>query len=386
MAIYLDNAATSFPKPESVYEAMDRANRESAVAAGRGSYQRASDSNRILNQCRSAIAKKINADANEISFAFSGTDALCTAILGFLDPGDHVIASAADHTSVLRPLWQLEENNHIKLTIVPCNPSGVVSANDIEDAICEQTRLVCLTHASNVTGCLEPINEVGEICRRAKVTFLLDAAQTIGDQPIDVQKIGCDFLAAPGHKGLLGPLGTGVLYASPDVSAVCRPLRYGGTGSSGDEHNQPLSVPQKFESGNLNVPGIAGLLAGLRWLESDESQQRCRQLSENYQRLEQGLKDLSGVKIHGAGAARSTTLSFNIADVDCQTVGMLLDSEFGIECRTGLHCAPLIHDFIGSSAHGGTVRLSLGKFTTTEEVLQTIDAIEKIASEVGASS
>lgn len=386
MAIYLDNAATSFPKPAPVYEAMERAQRESAIAAGRGSYQRAADSNRILAQCRGAIAEKIGANnACEISFAFSGTDALCTAILGYLNPGDHVIASAADHSSVLRPLWQLQKANGVELTILPCDANGVVNADQIVAAIQSNTKLLCLTHASNVTGAIQPVEEVGQICRQSQVAFLLDAAQTIGDVEINVAQIGCDFLAAPGHKGLMGPLGTGFLYAASHVAEACRPLRFGGTGSSGNEQDQPQSLPQKFESGNLNVPGIAGLLAGLRWLKSNEAQQRADQLLNNHRRLEQELQRLKGVELYGLAADRTTTLSFNITAVDCQTVGMLLDSEFGIECRTGLHCAPLIHEHIGAAKHDGTARLSPGKFTTSDEIDQTIAAIRAIASEVGAA-
>ena len=383
MAIYLDNAATSFPKPESVYAAIDQANRNSAIAAGRGTYQRASDSNRIIAQCRSAIAQKINATANQISFAFSGTDALCTAIFGFLNPGDHAIASSADHTSVLRPLWELESRG-VQLTIVPCDEHGVVAVEDIQSAIKDNTKLVCLTHASNVTGALQDAASIGQLCQSKGVKFLLDAAQTIGDLGIDVQNLNCDFLAAPGHKGLLGPLGTGFLYTSEAVSPSCAPFRFGGTGSTGDGKNQPEKSPDKFESGNQNVPGIAGLVEALKWLESNEAADREKALTENFQHLVKALNEIENVQLYGLASERTTTLSFNIKGIDCQTIGTLLDSQFQIECRTGLHCAPLIHDPIGATEHGGTVRLSPGRFTTREEIDQTISAVRQIAIEMGA--
>ena len=381
--IYLDNAATSFPKPESVYAAIERANRKYAVSAGRGKYQRANDSERVISQTRSAVAQLIGAgDVNEVSFAFSGTDALSTAIFGYLSPGDHVIASAADHTSVLRPLWHLERQRQVKVSIVGCDSSGVVDPREIESAIKSNTKLVCLTHASNVTGALEPVVGIGNLCKSKDVAFLLDAAQTLGHVPIDVQKIRCDFLAAPGHKGLLGPLGTGLLYASSNVAADCWPLRFGGTGSTGSEIDQPTKCPQKFESGNLNVPGIAGLLEGLKWLESDERIERESKLKSNSQRLADRLKNIKGIVIYGNELAQTPTISFNIEGVDCQTAGMLLDSQFQIECRTGLHCAPLIHEKIGSTSYGGTVRFSPGMFTTEAEIDQAIAAVEKVVSEM----
>ena len=382
MPIYLDNAATSFPKPESVYAAIDRTNRQLAVAAGRGRYQRANDSDRLLSQARSAIAQKIGAaNAKQTSFAFSGTDALSTAILGYMNPGDHVIASAADHTSVLRPLWNLEREHDIELTVVGCDASGIVDVAEIESAFRPNTKMVCLTHASNVTGAVQPIESVGKICRTKDIALLVDAAQTVGHLPVDVAN--CDFLAAPGHKGLLGPLGTGFLYTSESVAENCSPLRFGGTGSAGNEFDQPTSCPQKFESGNLNVPGISGLLAGINWLETDEAREQSKQLSELNQHLATQLANIENVTVYGINQIQTPTISFNIEGTDCQTVGMLLDSQFQIECRTGLHCAPLIHEKIGSANFGGTVRFSPGIFTTAKEIDLAIAAVKTIAREMG---
>lgn len=386
MPIYLDNAATSFPKPESVYVAIEKANREYAVSAGRGKYQRANDSDRRISQARNGLAQLIGADsANQISFAFSGTDALSTAIFGYLKPGDHVIASAVDHTSVLRPLWHLERERQVDVTIVGCDSMGVVDPREIESEIKSNTKLVCLTHASNVTGAIQPVADIGTLCKSKDIAFLLDAAQTLGHLPIDVTKVQCDFLAAPGHKGLLGPLGTGLLYTSSNVVNDCQPLRFGGTGSTGNETDQPTNYPQKFESGNLNVPGIVGLLAGLNWLESDQSTELNANLKSISRRLADGMSKIKGIVVYGNKLAQTPTISFNVQGVDCQTIGMLLDSQFQIECRTGLHCAPLIHEKIDSTSFGGTVRFSPGVFTTETEIDEALKAVETIVAEMGAS-
>ena len=386
MPIYLDNAATSFPKPESVYVAIDKANREQAVSAGRGNYQRANDAGRTLDQARRAIAKKINAGSGKaISFASSGTDALSTAILGYLKPGDHAIASAADHTSVLRPLWHLQRNHGVELTIVDCDETGLVDPADIQRAFKSNTKLACLPHASNVTGAGQRVKAVGQICRESGAAFLVDAAQTVGHLPIDIQEFQCHFLAAPGHKGLLGPLETGFLYACESVASQCTPLRFGGTGSTGNEFEQPEILPQKFESGNQNIPGIAGLLAGLKWLETEDATGRFERLVGLSQQLADRLRKISDVAVYAPATIETSAISFNIQGVDCQTVGMLLDSQFEIECRTGLHCAPLIHEKIGSDSLGGTVRFSPGVFTTDAEIDQAIAAVESIAKEMGAT-
>lgn len=386
MPIYLDNAATSFPKPESVYVAIDKSNREHAVSAGRGNYQRANNAGRLLDQARNAIADKINGSSSkEISFASSGTDALSTAILGYLKPGDHAIASATDHTSVLRPLWHLQRNHDVELTIVECDEAGLVDPADIEAAFTANTKLVCLPHASNVTGTVQPVKAVGKICRQTEAAFLIDAAQTVGHLPIDVEEFGCHFLASPGHKGLLGPLGTGFLYACESVASKCTPLRFGGTGSTGSEFDQPESLPQKFESGNHNIPGIAGLLAGLKWIETNEAIDQFQQLVALSQLLVGRLRKISSLVVYGPATIETPTISFNVEGVDCQTVGMLLDSQFKIECRTGLHCAPLIHEKIGTDSFGGTVRFSPGVFTTEAEIDQAITAVETIADEMGAT-
>lgn len=387
MPIYLDNAATSFPKPESVYRAIDEANRSLAFAVGRGRYQRGNDSARILENTRNAIAELISSESpRQISFAFSGTDALCTAISGYLRPGDHVVASVVDHTSVLRPIWNLEAVG-VEATIVGCDITGRIDPSEIESEMRANTRLVCAPHANNVTGALQPVMEIGELCRKYSTTFLVDAAQTLGHTQVNVGDIGCDILAGPGHKGLFGPMGTGFLYASSAIVDQISPLRHGGTGSHGNELQQPSDAPRKFESGNQNVAGVAGLLAGIEWLQTEQASEKlatCIRLT-NLIRNELGI--IKHVHVYGDSQSHLTgTVSFNVEGVDCQTIGMILDSQFQIECRTGIHCAPLIHEKIGSGPYGGTVRLSPGLFTTESDIELVVGAIQSISSQIGAIS
>ena len=278
--IYLDNSATSWPKPESVYTAVDQNMRAVGVSAARGSHAAALSADKIIKQARQRIAALINADhIDEIAFTNSGTDALSTAILGTLTAGDHAITSAADHNSVIRPLVHLRDTGVIELTIVDCDQNGFVSSESIGNAMKSNTKLIALTHASNVLGTIEPVQQIGQQCRDRGVLFLLDAAQTLGHMPIDVQAIGCDMLAAPGHKGLHGPLGTGILYVAAKAAQTLVPLRFGGTGSQRVDEGQPTKMPAMLEAGSLNVPAIAGLLAGVDFVTSSGRPRTHRSLS-----------------------------------------------------------------------------------------------------------
>ena len=265
--IYLDNAATSWPKPPEVYEAVDRYQREVGAPAGRSAYAEASEVESAIARARSTIARLIGATSpKQVMFAFNGTDALNIAIHGLLEPGGHVVTSEAEHNSVLRPLRLQADRHGVEVSYVPCDGRGVVDPDGFARAIRPDTRLVVLTHASNVTGALQPAAEVGQLARERGIPFLLDAAQSLGDLPINVQTLNVDLLAAPGHKGLLGPLGTGVLYVGPGLEDRLVPLRQGGTGSRSEEDVQPSSLPDRYESGNHNVPGLVGLEAAVRWL------------------------------------------------------------------------------------------------------------------------
>jgi cysteine desulfurase family protein len=380
--IYLDNAATSWPKPESVYRAIESMQRDNGAPAGRGSYQQASDVLRIIERTRISLARMINAEhARNIAFTFSGTDSLCTAIFGLLKPNDHVITSSAEHNSVLRPLTQLEQAQGLHLTRTGIDPTGTFNAADILAAIRPKTAMVILTHVSNVTGAIQPLEEIGHICKQHQLVFAVDAAQSLGHVPIDVQELGCDLLAAPGHKGLLGPLGTGVLYYSDEIGERMNPLRFGGTGSTSVNQDQPTEFPEKFESGNQNVAGIAGIGAGIEFLSSDAGHDRLQIAESLKQQMLRGLLQIDGLKLHGPNTAerRTGVFSISLPDLDCHEAAFILDNQWSIQTRSGLHCAPLLHQSLGTAAVGGTLRISLGLHNTPEQIRVTLDALAELA-------
>lgn len=383
--IYLDNAATSWPKPESVYIAVEHAQRVIGAPAGRGGYQQVVEAGRLIEQTRGLVADLINArDRRNIAFTFSGTDSLSTAIFGLLKPGDHVVTSVVEHNSVLRPLKHLESVGKISVTYVGCDPTGRIAPEDVIAAIGPNTRLVSLNHVSNVTGTIQPIENVNSRIRASghgKVVFLLDAAQSLGHLPIDVQAMGCDILAAPGHKGLLGPLGTGILYFADEVADAITPLRFGGTGTDGSIELQPTKVPDKFESGNLNVPGIAGVNAGITFLRSDNGRSADAQRQSLSKLMLDGINHIEGVTLQGLSTMdnRVGVFSISIEGLDCHDAASILDTNWSIQTRAGFHCAPLIHRTLGTEIQHGTLRLSVGLLNTQAQVEQTIEALGQLS-------
>ena len=381
-SIYLDNAATSFPKPAGVYDALRRYYLESGAAVGRGAYRQAVEVQAEVDRCRQWAARLFNAESPQrIVFTFNGTDSLNLAIHGVLRSGEHVITSAIEHNSVVRPLRELERDRRIELSLIAADAAGVVNPDDFRQALRPETRLIVLTQASNVSGAIQPCREVGRIAREAGVLFLIDAAQSAGHLPIDVQSLSADLLACPGHKGLLGPLGTGLLYIRPGLEKSLRSLRQGGTGTRSEEEYQPESMPDKYEAGNHNAPGLIGLSAALRWrLDQDPAALRTREHSL-LERLLTGLKTIQEVEIHGppSAAGRVGVVSISLTGQDPQIVAMLLDQVAGVQVRSGLHCAPGAHRAWGTFERGGTVRLSPGPFTTTDEIDRTVEALRQIA-------
>ncbi|QDV53231.1 aminotransferase class V-fold PLP-dependent enzyme [Gimesia fumaroli] len=380
--IYLDNAATSFPKPESVYTAIDHYNRHVGAPIGRGAYRKSIELQSSIDQCRNLAATLLGAGRpEEIAFTFNGTDSLNTIIHGVLKPGDHVVTSDVEHNSVLRPLQTLKERWGLETTYIPANESGVVDPAAFRDAIREKTRLIILNHASNVTGSIQPVNEVGEIARNAGVLFLVDAAQTAGHLPINVSQMPVDFLACPGHKGLLGPLGTGLIYLRAELADQVASFRQGGTGTRSEEETQPETLPDKFESGNHNAPGLVGLRASLEYVRD----QGIAQLRQHEQQLTahliEGLQGLSGFELPGPSQqeGRVGVISLVNQMVEPQVLASILDENFGIQTRAGLHCAPRIHRAIQSRDAGGTLRLSPGPFTTMAQIETTISAMHELA-------
>ncbi|MEQ8634160.1 aminotransferase class V-fold PLP-dependent enzyme [Gimesia maris] len=381
--IYLDNAATSFPKPDSVYAAMDDYNRNMGAPVGRGAYRKSIELQSSIDQCRKHAAKLLGAARpEEIAFTFNGTDSLNTIIHGVLKPGDHVITSDVEHNSVLRPLQTLKNRWGLEITIIPADQTGLVEPTAFRDALQKNTRLMILNHASNVTGTIQPVNEVGEIARQADVLFLVDAAQTAGHLPLDVSSMPVDFLACPGHKGLLGPLGTGLVYLRAELADQVESLRQGGTGTRSEEETQPATLPEKLESGNHNAPGLIGLRASIEYvLKQGVSTLRKHEQQLTAQLLD-GFQQLNSFQLTGPQVVenRVGVVSLISETAEPQVLASILDENFGIQIRAGLHCAPRIHACIGSTDAGGTLRFSPGPFTTVEQIDTTISAMQDLSA------
>lgn len=381
--IYLDNAATSWPKPDSVYEAVNRYQREIGAAAGRGAYAQSSESEAIVSAARKGVAKLLGVkDQQRIVFTLNGTDSLNLAIHGLLGAtGGHVVTTQIEHNSVLRPLRWLEDRGKIVVTRVACDEEGFVEPAAIQAAIRDETRLVAMIHASNVTGVLQPVQEVGTTLVDHPALFLIDAAQTFGHVPLNVDETHADMVAAPGHKGLLGPLGTGILYIRPGVEPQVEPLRQGGTGSVSETDQQPEMMPDRYESGNLNMPGIAGLAAGAEFVLSLGVESLRDHEQALTARLLAGLREITGITIYGSQdpQRRVGVVSFNVEGYAPQEVAGALDAGYGVQVRAGIQCAAGVHAALRTTEGGGTVRMSLGPMTTTEEIDRALAAVAEIA-------
>ncbi len=381
--IYLDNAATSWPKPEAVYDAVDRYQREIGGPNGRSGYREALEANRIVERARRGVAGLIGvSNPSQIVFGCNGTDVLNLAIRGIVRPGDHVITTVCDHNSVLRPLRALRENLDVDVSYVPCDGHGFVSPDDVRLALRPNTRLVVMIHASNVTGAIQPIDEIARVVRESSAFFLVDAAQSLGHVPIDLRRLDVDLLAAPGHKGLLGPLGTGVLYIRPGVERELQPLRCGGTGTQSEEDRQPDNLPEKFEPGNHNLVGLAGLAAAAEFLRDETIEAVHAHHMQLASRLLNGLRETGGVTIHGPQTPdnRTSVVSVTVEGYDPQELAAVLESSRNIQCRAGLHCAPRMHEALGTTSRGGTLRFSPGYSTTLDEIDATIASLQEIAA------
>ncbi len=376
--IYLDNAATSGRKPESVYTAMDNAIRNCSGNPGRSGHAVSLAAGKIVEDARVSCASLLHAeDASSISFTVNTTAALNTAIYGIVKPGSHVITSSLEHNSVSRPLEHLKSLG-CELTVLKASLDTGVDPEEVRRAIRKTTSLVVMTHISNVTGTVNDIRSIGAVCREAGVPFLVDAAQSIGTRPIDVSADNIDMLAFPGHKGLLGPQGTGGLYVRKGLDIS--PLTRGGTGSFSESLEQPLRMPDRLESGTLNVPGLAGLAEGVRFILSTGEDNIRKKEDELRAMLYEGLADVQGIKFYGPGPGCDVggVLSFTLDGIDPSEIAMILDSGFGIAVRSGLHCAPYAHMMLGTIDTGGTVRVSPNWFTEQSEIEAFVEAISAI--------
>lgn len=371
--IYLDNAATSFPKPPCTAQAMTDALTRCGANPGRAGHALALEAGRIVEGCREEIAQMLGeGDSSRVVFASNTTEALNLAIHGAVRSGDHVISTLLEHNSVLRPLSELSRAGTITLTLVPPDGRGMIRAQDVERAVTPRTRLVVMTHMSNVLGVEQDVAAVGALCARRGLLLLLDCAQTAGHLPLTPKAWGCHMLAMPGHKGLLGPHGTGALWVAPRVTLA--PLKQGGTGSASESMFQPRMMPDSLESGTLNLPGIAGLRAGMAFALAHmrESREKAAALCGE---MREGLLNIPGVRVYTPQGA--SLLSFNIEGIASQEVASALDGA-GIAVRGGLHCAPGTHRFLGT-LQTGAVRVSPGLYNTAGDAKRLVEAVARIA-------
>ena len=389
--LYLDNAATSFPKPPQVLEAMKDYAERLGASAGRGAYAEALETGDLLASCRREINGLLHGEsADHVVFTLNCSDALNLALRGLIDPFSpgHVVCTAADHNSILRPIHAMAEQWNLDFTVVDIDPSTtLVDPADVKRAIRRDTKFVAVTHAGNVTGAVQPIREIGAICREMAVPLVVDAAQSAGHVAIDVQRDGIDLLAAPGHKALMGPLGTGFLYLRPGMEKRVRPLREGGTGSRSDLATHPSDMPDRYEPGSHNAVGLAGLLAGVKWVR----QQTVEKLQAHERGLVQTFLDaagnIDGLTLFGPPgvADRLGVFSVRVDGLDPQELSAALEAGYGVLTRSGVHCAPFAHRALGTLDDGGTTRLSVGPFVTRPDVRYAADALAQVAAGVAVA-
>lgn len=381
--IYLDNAATSWPKPEEVYLEMDKFFRQFGANPGRAGYKIAAHASRKIFDVRESLAAFFGAeDSAQIIFTTSTTHSLNLAIHGIIEKGDHVITSAVEHNSVIRPLKELEKEGIIELSVVGLNAEGQIDLEILQDKIGEKTKLIVISHGSNVTGDVFGLEEIGQISQEKEILLLVDAAQTAGFLPIDVQAMKIDMLAFAGHKSLYGPPGTGGLYIRKGLNV--KPIFAGGTGSKSEEFYQPDVFPEKYESGTMNSVGVVGLGVGVEFIKRVGLEKiRHHELLLSKIFLE-GLTAIKNIKVYGQidDELRTPVVSFNIGEESSTEIGYILDQVFDIAVRSGLHCAPLTHQTLGTLQQG-TVRAGFGYFNTQEDVETLLLAIQQIAQKIG---
>jgi cysteine desulfurase/selenocysteine lyase len=381
--IYLDNAATSWPKPPGVAQAMVNFLEQVGGNPGRSGHRSSIEAARILFHTREEVASLFHAgDPLRVIFSLNATHAINYALKGLLKPGDSVITTSMEHNAVMRPLRALEQQG-VMLNIVHCDQDGSLNPEDVRKAISPRIKLAVVTHASNIVGTIAPIHEIAEICHRNGCLLLVDAAQTAGVLPIYMQGMGIDLLAFTGHKGLLGPTGTGglVIGERVDINDI-ESLIHGGTGSRSQYEYQPEMLPDKFESGTPNIVGLAGLYASLRWIRKRGLDSVRQHEIDVTRALLEALQNIPGIVVYGTlDPLRSVAIvSITFKDKPVSEIGLLLDEHHGILCRVGLHCAPAAHRTIGTFPEG-TIRIAPGIFTSLKDIQETILAIKAVASQ-----
>lgn len=379
--IYLDNSATSFPKPEEVYRFMDHFYRNYGVNPGRSGYDLCLEAGEIIENTRKQMTRFFNgADPNRLCFSYNSTDALNLVMNGLLEKGDHAVTTIIEHNSVLRPLYHQNQYNGVEVDYIPVNSKGFVDPDDFPRKFKKNTKLVIVNHASNVIGTIQPIKEIGKYCKEKGIPFAIDASQSAGKIPVDLEEQNLDIVAFTGHKSLFGPTGIGGLCVREGIEI--RHTRAGGTGVRSAVKTHLFEYPYRLEYGTLNSVGVAGLHAGVKWLE----EKGLRQIHEHEMKLiamlRDGLQDTAGVITYCQDDLTDHIglFLFNIEGFEALNVGTLLDVDYHIACRTGLHCAPLIHEHLGTAEIHGAVRFGVGPFNTEEEIKIAIDAVKEIAA------
>lgn len=378
--IYLDNAASTWPKPPAVKDMMAEAIEDYAANPGRGGHTLAMKASKTVFRTRVQLSRLFGIqNPNNLFFYLNATQALNQAIKGFLKPGDHVISSSVEHNSVRRPIEFMRKTSQVEATFIEPRDDHHFYVKDFEKAIQPNTRLLVVSHASNLTGVILPVAELGNLAKQRGVTFLVDASQSAGVLPIHVEEMHIDMLAFPGHKGLYGPQGTGGLYVHNDIDLV--PLIHGGTGSQSEAIEQPTTRPDRYESGTVNTVGLAGLQAGVSFvMEKGVENIRQHEWDLVKQTIAQ-LLEIPGVQVYGPGidTERVGVVAFNVGEVDASEVSFILDQQYGIATRSGYHCTPLGHQTAGTEQRGA-VRASFGIFNSDKDVEALIDAVKEISS------
>lgn len=380
--IYLDNSATSFPKPESVYDFMNTFFRSKGVSPGRSGFDAALEAEEVVNGTRKMLTKLFNGgpDHNRLTFSYNATDSLNLIINGLVEEGSHVVTTMLEHNSVLRPLHFHKTKGTIDVTYVPFDNDGFVNPEDIRNAIRPNTKFVIVTHCSNVLGTIQPIEEIGKICREKGVLFVVDGSQGAGSVDFDMQACNVDVYCFTGHKCLMGPTGIGGSYVREGVEI--RHTRAGGTGVRSAQESHLDEYPYRLEYGTLNLLGVGGLHAGVKWITEQGVMNIHHREMDLWEKLCIAVSQIDGVTTYCANGRKNhnPVLSFNIKGFEAGDVGTMLDVDYNIAVRTGLQCAPMVHKHIGTYDMHGTVRMSIGAFTTEAEIDAAIEAVKEIAS------
>lgn len=380
--IYLDNSATSFPKPNEVYEFMDTFYRKHGVNPGRSGFDAAVETEEVVNNTRKMLTNLFNGgtDHNRLTFSYNATDSLNLIINGLVEKGTHVVTTMLEHNSALRPLYVHNQAGTIDVTYVPFDKSGYVDPDDIKKSIRPNTKFVIVTHCSNVLGTIQPLAEIGKICKEKGVIFVVDGSQGAGAVDFDMQACNVDVYCFTGHKCLMGPTGIGGSYVREGITINL--TRAGGTGVRSAYPGHLEEYPYRLEYGTLNLVGVAGLNAGVKWITSQGVMNIHNREIALWDKLRKALQDTEGITTYCADSAinKNPVLSFNIKGFDAADVGTMLDVDYNIAVRTGLQCAPKVHEQIGTFDMHGTIRMSVGAFTTEADIDAAITAVKEIAA------